>query len=72
MPINGTARFFMRKLVHDIEIYKNYFCVIFQDIDNDDVFSWEMVPCEVIDGQRLRRFVMKHLIFVFNSANFVL
>jgi len=60
----------MRKLVFDIEIYKNFFCVIFLDIETGDVFSWEMVPGERLDRERLRRFVSKHLIIGFNSANF--
>lgn len=60
----------MRKLVFDIEIYKNFFCVIFLDINSGEVFSWEMVPGERLDRERLRRFVSKHLIIGFNSANF--
>ncbi|HDZ73519.1 MAG TPA: hypothetical protein ENH55_12270 [Aurantimonas coralicida] len=60
-----------RTFVFDIEIYWNYFCIIFKEIGGKKaVFSWEMDDRGAIDTKSLRRFVLRHRIIGFYSANF--
>lgn len=60
-----------RTLVFDIEVYKNYWLIVFKDIKTGEFWSWEMAWDEKLEGrERLRKFVRKHLIIGFNSRNF--
>jgi hypothetical protein len=59
-----------RTLVFDIEIYRNYFLIVFIDVMTGDVFAWEMAAGEKLDTKGLRRFVRRHRLIGFNSRNF--
>lgn len=59
-----------RTLVFDIEIYRNYFLIVFMDVNTGEFFSWEIAEGEKLDIKGLRKFVSRHLIIGFNSRNF--
>lgn len=59
-----------RTLVFDIEVYRNFWLIVFMDVNRGKFFSWEMAEGEKLDIASLKRFVRKHLLIGFNSRNF--
>lgn len=59
-----------RTYVFDSEIYRNYFCVRFKDVETKKLVSWEMEPGDKLDRRSLREHIESNLIIGFNSANF--
>lgn len=43
-----------RTYVFDSEIYRNYFCVRFKDVETKKLVSWEMEPGDKLDRRSLR------------------
>lgn len=59
-----------KTLIFDIEIYRNFFLIVFIDVMTGDIFSWEMASGETLDTKSLRRFIRRHRLIGFNSRNF--
>lgn len=60
----------IRTLVFDTEVYRNFFLVVFKDVNTGEIFSWEMAEGETLNRKSLARFMRKHRLISFNGINF--
>jgi hypothetical protein len=60
----------MMKLTLDIEVYKNYFLVMFKQVGGNKVRCFEMTPTQPLNAQNIKTIMAKYTTIGFNSINF--